>query len=291
MPMAAAAPKTTDRNELILDLCCEHDSATIAARVYRELGAYLTPNAVNCVIDRAKRAKDPRALARKSRRGRRSSSPWNRPRKKSDGPPKPVLAVDLPEVEVLPPTALLFINTFAKNCKFPLRGSGIGLIVCGADVAEKSSYCPECRKRTILQDEGSRAPAAAGIPNDRTLRSNEDRAVPRAQPRVEQRVAVPAGRPKREKPVTAARTRGRPKVRAGIDGVDLAGLPPLPVRMRRGPRVLEPKPPQRTFFDRGQLDLFGPATCAGYIDRGFRDYGGRTWLTASAFRQATSSPG
>jgi hypothetical protein len=64
--MNGVALAMTPRNERILDLCGDHDSATIAATIYREMGLYLTANAVNCVIDRAKKAEDPRALARKS---------------------------------------------------------------------------------------------------------------------------------------------------------------------------------------------------------------------------------
>lgn len=257
--MASAALAKTPRNEMILDLCGANDAATIAATVYRSLGLYLTPNAVNCVIDRAKRAKDPRALARKSRRGARSSSPWNRPRKKAAAEPPKRLLSDLPEVETLPATARLFINTMQSNCKFPLRGSGIGLIVCGADVAEKSSYCPTCRERTILRDEGGRTPAASAVPNDQTLRSNDQPAVPRGKPRVEEPVSISAAPP--TKPAKRARPPRlrKPRIFVGIDGVDLSGLDHLPIRLPNRPRVRVLPPRFRTFFDHGQLDLFGEA--------------------------------
>lgn len=289
--MNGVALAMTPRNQRILDLCGDHDSATIAATIYREMGLYLTANAVNCVIDRAKKAEDPRALARKSRRGRRSSSPWNSARsarRKKLAGLAPVkrdsVSADLwPADQPLPQTALLFINTKASNCRFPLRGSGLGLIVCGAVVAEKSSYCPDCRARTILRDEGGRTPAAADIQTSETLRSYVRPDAPRAPARAEK--PVPVARPRR----ILAKASKRPPV--GIDGLDLALQPPLPIRQPRRQRVLVPKPPQRTFFDRGQRDLFEPGICAGYVDRGFSDWGGRAWMTASACRPGTSSPG
>ncbi|ACB80866.1 hypothetical protein Mpop_2711 [Methylorubrum populi BJ001] len=288
--MNGVALAMTPRNERILDLCGDHDSATIAATIYREMGLYLTANAVNCVIDRAKKAEDPRALARKSRRGRRSSSPWNskrpaarRSHTKRLTEERNAVAGDLwPADKPLPSTSLLFINAMMSNCRFPLRGSGLGLIVCGAVVAEKSSYCPACRARTILRDEGGRTPAAADIRTSETLRSYVPPDAPRAPARVEK--PVPVARPRR----ILAKASKQPRV--GIDGLDLALQPPLPIRQPRRQRVLVPKPPQRTFFDRGQCDLFQPGVCAGYVDRGFSDWGGRAWMTANACRQGTSSP-
>ncbi len=257
--MAGSSLAKTPRNELVLDLCGKHDAATIATMVYRQMGAYLTPNAVNLVIDRAKKAGDARALARPSRRGRHSSSPWVRkPVKKHRAPsaPRPIVAERpefdfLPAPAPLPATAVEFINAFNNQCRFPLRGSGIGLIVCGAAVAPKSSYCPDCRARTIFREEGGRTPAAAVSSRDRT--KPHDTRPATCAPAREQLPLAPAV----TKPRRARRPTG-PSV--GLDGVDLSGLPPLPVRGRgraraRVRRVLI-RVGSPTCFDPGQLDLF-----------------------------------
>jgi hypothetical protein len=257
--MAGSSLAKTPRNELILDLCGQHDAATIATTVYRQLGAYLTPNAVNLVIDRAKKAGDARALARPSRRGRRSSSPWVRkPARKprAASAPQPVIT-ERPEVDFLPApaplpaTAVKLLNAFNNQCRFPLRGSGIGLIVCGAAVAPKSSYCPDCRVRTIFREEGGRTPAVAVSSRDRT--KPHDIRPAACAPAREQRPLAPAV----TKPRRARRSSGP---RVGLDGVDLSGLPPLPVRHRGGARTRVRRVLIRvgspTCFDPGQLDLF-----------------------------------
>jgi hypothetical protein len=155
-----AGARTGERNELILQNA-HLTHAEIARLVHSTTGQYVTPNAVNIVITRAKSAGDRRVLGRKSRRGRKGASPFNnwmpvgrapasRPR-----PPPPSTSYDNAVTDIraepLPRTARLLLNTTKNHCKFPLRDSGISLIVCAADVGGRGPYCPICRERAFIR--------------------------------------------------------------------------------------------------------------------------------------------
>ena len=157
-----AGARTSERNEFILQNA-HLTHAEIARAVHQRLGEYITPNAVNIVITRAKTAGDRRVLGKKSRRGRKGTSPFNNwmpvgrtPRSKPRTPVPTTsndnVATDIHYDGDLPQTARLLLNTSKNHCKFPLRGSGLSLIVCAGRVTDKrSSYCPACRERAYLK--------------------------------------------------------------------------------------------------------------------------------------------
>jgi hypothetical protein len=152
--------RTGERNEFILQNA-HLTHAQISKMVHERLGVYVTPNAVNIVITRAKSAGDRRVLGKKSRRGRKGASPFNtwipagrspmsRPRTTQQPTSNDNVVTDI-RSDTLPDTARLLLNTTQNHCKFPLRDSGIGLIVCSADVGGRGPYCPSCRERAYLR--------------------------------------------------------------------------------------------------------------------------------------------
>lgn len=159
---ASASPKAA-RNELILDNAGEMSCDDLSRLVYQRTGEWVSSNSVNIVIVRARNAGDPRVPRRKSRRGTKGNSPFNKQTFAREGKVLPFRGPQPPEekegkllheqmeADGLPDTARLLIKTKNRHCRFPLRGSGISLIVCGDRITdEKSSYCSECRKRAYV---------------------------------------------------------------------------------------------------------------------------------------------
>ena len=156
--MTALAYARKRRTEFILDHCHDLDAYTLTQELWRRFKDDVSTNAVNSIIYRAKKAGDRRVSKRPGSKGwNRDRTPFNRAigAKKRTGGSKPGLPMiaDLAETD-LPYTARLLIdaNTKQKNCKYPLRGSGIGLIVCGADTGGRPPYCPTCRAKTVLAE-------------------------------------------------------------------------------------------------------------------------------------------
>lgn len=156
-----AGARTGERNELILENA-HLTHAQISKMVHEALGEYVTPNAVNIVITRAKSAGDRRVLGKKSRRGRKGASPFNNwvpagrsPTSKPRPPTQPTsndnAVTDIHHDGELPETARLLFNTKKSHCRFPLRGERLALIVCGADVGGRGPYCPICRERAYIR--------------------------------------------------------------------------------------------------------------------------------------------
>ena len=156
--------RTAERNELILSNA-HLTHADISRLVFHSLGEYVTPNAVNIVITRAKTAGDTRVARKTNRRGRKSASTFNdwvptrrnpksRPRQRAQALPPASnenLSTDI-HTEVLPPTARPFLKAKDGHCRFPLRGAGISMIVCGDKItSQDTSYCEACRRRAYLQ--------------------------------------------------------------------------------------------------------------------------------------------
>lgn len=144
------------RNEFILNHA-DLTHAEISVKLFRETGAYVSPNGVNLVITRAKTAGDPRALRKADRRGTRGTSPYNKfvaRRGPSSKLPSPDLRMvpqpDHQPEEPLPKTAVRFLRTTKRHCRFPLHGSGISMYVCGADVGGSGPYCEACRQRAYV---------------------------------------------------------------------------------------------------------------------------------------------
>lgn len=159
-----AGARTAERNELILQNA-HLTHAEIARLVHSETGLYVTPNAVNIVITRAKTAGDRRVLGKKSRRGRKGASPFNNwtptgasPKTKPSPLSQPRASNENEKRDIaasaLPPTAQLLFNIKGNRCRFPLRGERLNLIVCGAVVGGKGPYCPGCRDRAYLPRSG-----------------------------------------------------------------------------------------------------------------------------------------
>jgi hypothetical protein len=162
--MAELASRNMNRDELILNNAGDMNRRDLARLVFDTTGEYVTENAVNIVMVRARNAGDPRVPRRKSKRGTKSDSPFNKGPFAREGKVLP-FRVPQPPVEnegkllheametngALPSTSRLFINTKARHCRFPLRGSGIELIVCGANVDSRPPYCPVCRDRAYLK--------------------------------------------------------------------------------------------------------------------------------------------
>lgn len=145
------------RNEFILDHA-DLTHAEISTKLFRETGAYVSPNGVNLVITRAKTAGDPRALRKADRRGTRGTSPYNKfvvrrgPARKPSSPDSQAAPPQQngSSQELLPKTAVSFLRTTKRHCKFPLHGSGISMYVCGADVGGSGPYCESCRQRAYV---------------------------------------------------------------------------------------------------------------------------------------------
>lgn len=149
-------PEILTRNEFILDHA-HLTHAEISVKLFRETGAYVSANGVNLVITRAKTAGDPRALRKSDRRGTRGASPYNkyvdrRGTRKTSSPESRVAAPPRKDTteEPLPKTAVRFLRTTKRHCKFPLHGSGISMYVCGADVGGSGPYCEACRQRAYV---------------------------------------------------------------------------------------------------------------------------------------------
>jgi hypothetical protein len=161
MPALSAAE--ADRNDFILDNCAHMDVEQLSQELWRRFKIEASSSAINSILYRARRAQDPRVLRRRDRRGGRGSSPFKfklcgTPARKSTSTAQPgmTLAADTPLVD-LPSTARLLFEAnpprgLQRFCKYPLHGTGIGLIVCGSpDVTDKESYCPACREVSILK--------------------------------------------------------------------------------------------------------------------------------------------
>lgn len=167
----STAPSLVSRNEFILENS-DLSHAEIADRLYKATGQYATPNAVNLVITRAKTAGDPRVQRKATRRGTKGQSPFNKVAVVYDArrgfhqapslhsrqggistecAEQKAAHVERSLVgEAIPATALRLIDTKSSHCKFPLQGSGISLVVCGADVGGFAPYCPACREKAYL---------------------------------------------------------------------------------------------------------------------------------------------
>lgn len=166
--MATPAPAKTPRNELILsnaNLSVEE----IRIIVWRELKIEVTANGINGILHRGKKTGDARARKRDRRwaRGRSGNSGFNgAPSKRRKPGEIGTLPVpdDLP-LELLPKSARLLMNADigTNKCRWPLRGRGIGLIVCGADTGEhpdprrRHSYCEQHRAIAYEKEDDSKA--------------------------------------------------------------------------------------------------------------------------------------
>ncbi|MFG1376141.1 GcrA family cell cycle regulator [Xanthobacter autotrophicus] len=162
-PRAAGEPAWTPAQDALL-LSGYAEGLTFSALAEAQRAAGRAGTNRNACIGRVHRLKGRKDLPR--RRAARTAAEKTMPRKASNSPARiraevvqPVAAgparlapsPPLPALVSMPPPALLppaptggvaFLDAGADACRYPLRGEGIGMVICGGGREAGHAYCP-----------------------------------------------------------------------------------------------------------------------------------------------------